>query len=423
MSISRTLLESFSPLQIRNFRVYLGGQAVSLVGTWLQVTAQGWVVWLVSHSTAALGISAMLSTLPILLLGRWTGVWADRLDRRRLLIATAASAMILAFVLAALVQANLVRLWHLYLLSALLGIVTAVDLPAQQAFLGDLSGMAEIRRAVNLNAMIIQVSRMVGPALAGFVIYSMGPAAAFWLNGLSFLAVIGSLAAVRSSQTGRSRSENAPGGFGEGIRFLAGQPRLQDLVIFVVMVTFLVFPILNILPAFATDVLRGDAGTLGLLLASSGAGALAGTLLVVPLAQSVRRAGVAVGVAVVWIGIWAILFSNTTWLPLSLLAMFFVSLGAPAVLTMANGLLQTLAPPQIRARVLSLFLMVSFGMQPFASLLIGYSAESLRTPLAIELNGFLLLVATGLLFLGRRDLARWEVGLVVGRNNSQARTN
>ncbi len=423
MSISRTLLESFSPLQIRNFRVYLGGQAVSLVGTWLQVTAQGWVVWLVSHSTAALGISAMLSTLPILLLGRWTGVWADRLDRRRLLIATAASAMILAFVLAALVQANLVRLWHLYLLSALLGIVTAVDLPAQQAFLGDLSGMAEIRRAVNLNAMIIQVSRMVGPALAGFVIYSMGPAAAFWLNGLSFLAVIGSLAAVRSSQTGSSISENAPGGFGEGIRFLAGQPRLQDLVIFVVMVTFLVFPILNILPAFATDVLRGDAGTLGLLLASSGAGALAGTLLVVPLAQSVRRAGVAVGVAVVWIGIWAILFSNTTWLPLSLLAMFFVSLGAPAVLTMANGLLQTLAPPQIRARVLSLFLMVSFGMQPFASLLIGYSAESLRTPLAIELNGFLLLVATGLLFLGRRDLARWEVGLVVGRNNSQARTN
>ncbi len=414
MNIASTLLESFSPLRIRDFRVYLGGQAISLVGTWLQVTAQGWAVWVISRSTSALGIAAMLSTLPILLLGRWTGVWADRLDRRRLLIATATGAMVLAFILAVLVKSNLLQLWHLYLLSALLGIVTAIDLPAQQAFLGDLSGMGQVRRAVNLNTMIVQVSRMVGPALAGLIIASLGTATAFWLNGLSFVAVIASLLAVRSNQVRTARSDGASGGFGEGLRFVAGQPRIQDLMIFVVLITFLVFPVLNILPAFATQVLQGDAQTLGILLASSGAGALAGTLFVVPIAQTIRRTGAVVGTAVVWMGVWAIIFSTTTWLPLSAISMFFVSLGAPAVFTMANGLLQFLAPHEMRARLLSLLLMVSFGLQPFASLLIGYSAELLTTPVAIEINGILLLTGAAAMFVLRPKLLQWEVSPPAG---------
>ena len=375
---------------------------------------------MISRSTSALGIAAMLSTLPILLLGRWTGVWADRLDRRRLLIATATGAMVLAFILAVLVQTNLLQLWHLYLLSALLGIVTAIDLPAQQAFLGDLSGMGQVRRAVNLNTMIVQLSRMVGPAMAGFVIASLGTATAFWLNGLSFVAVIASLLAVRSNQVRTARSDSSAGGFGEGLRFVAGQPRIQDLMIFVVLITFLVFPVLNILPAFATDVLRGDAQTLGILLASSGAGALTGTLFVVPIAQTIRRTGVVVGTAVVWMGVWAIIFSTTTWLPLSAISMFFVSLGAPAVFTMANGLLQFLAPPEMRARLLSLLLMVSFGLQPFASLLIGYSAELLTTPVAIEINGVLLLTSAGAMFALRSKLLRWEVSPVVGEATRSA---
>ncbi|HEY5620317.1 MAG TPA: MFS transporter [Candidatus Bathyarchaeia archaeon] len=420
MNVASTLLESFSPLRVRDFRVYLGGQAISLVGTWLQVTAQGWAVWVISRSTSALGIAAMLSTLPILLLGRWTGVWADRLDRRRLLIATATGAMALAFVLASLVQTNRIQLWHLYLLSALLGIVTAIDLPAQQAFLGDLSGMGQVRRAVNLNTMIVQVSRMVGPAMAGFVIASLGTATAFWLNGLSFVAVIASLLAVRSNQVQTARSDGSAGGFGEGLRFVAGQPRIQDLMIFVVLITFLVFPVLNILPAFATGVLRGDAQTLGILLASSGAGALTGTLFVVPIAQTIRRTGAVVGTAVVWMGVWAIIFSTTTWLPLSVVSMFFVSLGAPAVFTMVNGLLQFLAPPEMRARLLSLLLMVSFGLQPFASLLIGYSAELLSTPVAIEINGILLLTGAAAMFALRPKLLRWEVNPPAGETNGSA---
>ncbi len=399
---------SFSPLRITSFRIYLSGQAVSLVGTWLQMTAQGWVVWELSRSPAALGIVAMLGSLPILLLGPWAGVLADRLDRRRLLITTQVGAMVVAFTFAALLQTNFIRLWHVYVLSTLLGVLTAVDMPAQQAFIGDLSGMGQVRQAVNLNTMVVQVSRMLGPALAGFMIGALGSASAFWLNGLSFLAVIASLLAVRSKQVRTARSRNWMSEFRDGLRFVEGQPRIQDLIIFVILITFFGLPVINILPAVASDVLHGDATTLGLLMAASGAGALAGTLFVVPLAQSLRRTGVAVWSAVLWIGVWFVVFSIETSLPLSALSLFFVSLGAPLVITMAMGLLQLLAPPDMRARLLSLFMMVSFGMQPLASLLIGYSAEHLGTPVAIQINALMLVGGAILMIVLRPKLRQWE---------------
>src|SRR5262249_35057421 len=152
--------ESFTPLRLPNLRIYLIGQAISLLGTWMQVTAQGWLVWELSHSEVALGIVSMLGSLPLLLFGLWAGVWADRLDRRKVLIGTQAVAMILAFILAALVWTNTVQLWHVYVLSFLLGCVTALDFPAQQAFLGDLASMTNVRKAIILNAMIFQIGRM-----------------------------------------------------------------------------------------------------------------------------------------------------------------------------------------------------------------------------------------------------------------------
>ena len=403
---------NFSPLKIANFRYYLSGQAVSLIGTWLQLTAQGWVVWELSHSEAALGIVAMLGTLPILLLGPWAGVWADRLNRRRLLIVTQTGAMFLAFTLAGLAQAGIVQLWHVYLLSGLLGVITAIDFPAQQAFIGDLSGMAEVRKAVNINAMVLQISRMAGPALAGLIIGTLGAATAFWLNGLSFLAVIGSLMVVRSSQARSPRSNASTfGEFRDAIGFLRSQPRLLDLIVFVVFITFFGLSVINIMPAIASEVLKGDARTLGYLMATSGAGAFIGTVFLVPYAQSLRRTGMVVGSAVFWMGVWYVILSISTWLPLSLLCVFAFSLGAPVVFTMAIGLLQVLAPPGMRARLLSLFVMVSFGMQPLASLLVGTSAEQLGTPLAIRINGMFLLAGSVMMLAARPNLRRWELSL------------
>lgn len=409
MSFWQSFTQGFSPLKMRNFRIYLSGQVVSLVGTWLQVTAQGWVVWELSHSEAALGIVSMLATLPLLLLGPWAGVLADRTDRRRLLIFTQTGAMVLAFVLALLTGLQVIRLWHVYILALSLGIMTSLDLPAQQAFLGDLSGMGQVRKAVNMNAMALQVSRIIGPALAGFIVARLGAPLAFGLNGISFLAVIVSLLLVRSHQVRSPNRASALSQLRDGLRYVGSQPHLQDLILFVVLVTFFALSCINILPAFASDVLGGGADTLGFLLSASGAGALVGTIFIVPTIQSSRRFGLALSAAVIWIGVWFLVFSFTQQLPLSMLALFLGNLGAPAVIATSLGMAQFMAPIEMRARLISLLTMVSFGMQPLASLLIGFSAETLGTALAIRLNGLFLVVVMLLVTLLRKGLRGWQL--------------
>lgn len=400
---------SFSPLNNREFCYYLAGQAVSMSGTWLQMTAQGWVVWEISGSTASLGIVAMLGTLPIFLLGPLSGILADKVNRRKLLIASQACAMIIAAVLAFLVQTNLVQLWHIYLLAGMLGVVTAIDMPAQQAFIGDLSGMAHIRKAVNINAMVLHLSRMVGPALAGVFLSTLGTAMAFWINSLSFLAVICSLLVIRSNQIRSSRKGNAFADFKEGLNFVRQQPRIQDLIIFILFMTFFGLAIINIMPAVATQILHGNAKTLGFLMTSSGAGALTGAILLAPLAQSVSKIGKVIAGAAIWIGIWFIIFAFSASTTLSVVSLFLVSLGAPVVLTTSVGLFQVLAPPDMRARIMSLFMMVTFGSQPIASLFIGFSAEVLGVSTAILANGILLTAASILMMIFRPGFRDWEL--------------
>ncbi len=410
-SVVSTLRASFSPLRFPNLRLYLGGQTVSLVGTWLQVTAQAWLVWTLTGSEAASGIVAMLGALPFLLFGPFAGVIAERMDRRKLLIATQIVAMFLAFILAFLVQNQLVQIWHVYVLSFCLGVVNALDVPTQQTFLGDLSGTGELRKAVNLNAMILQVSRMIGPALAGIVVARIGIAPAFWVNGLSFLAVVASLAALSSNQV---RSQNTVArpfrDLAEALRYLKTQPRLQDLFIFSTLTVLLVMSIIfSQLPAVADKLLKGNAETLGTLQAASGAGALIAVLFVMPIFQSLRRSGIALGTVAIWMGIWIFVFSTSRSLPLSALALFFGSMGAPTVIATSLGLVQFMTPVEMRARVLSLFSMISFGLQTFAVLIVGYVAEHLGVATAIEINGIILVSAAILMLTFRTELRRWEM--------------
>lgn len=409
--VIQTLRGSLSPLRFPNFRLYLGGQAISLIGTWLQSTAQAWVVWTLTGSEASLGVVSMLNALPVLLLSAYAGVWADRVDRRKLLIGTQVTAMGLAFILAFLTQTGLVQLWHVYLLSFCLGVVTALDMPAQQAFLGDLSGRGEIRKAINLNIMILQVSRVLGPSLAGIVVARLGVAPAFWINGLSFLAVIASLVLVRSSQAKRKNqiTVSPVGQIKEGIAYVRTQPRMLDLFLFAVLLTFFVFSIImNVLPAVASKLLSGDAETLGTLMASSGAGALIAVLFVVPLTQALKRVGLVMTAAVFWLSIWLSVFAQSRSLPLSMLALFFGSMGAPTVMTMAMGLIQSMSPPEMRGRLASLFTTITFGMQPLAALFIGQMAERLGVGNAIQINAVLLAVFAVGLLATRPALLTWE---------------
>lgn len=407
-SLLRTYTGSFAPLKNRNLRIYLGGQAFSLLGTWMQVAAQSWVVWELTQSEKALGIVVMLNSLPLLLLAPWAGAIADRLNRRLILLVTQSIAMLLAFTLAVLIQTGFIQIWHIYLSALILGIITALDFPAQQAFIGDLSGMGQVRQAITLNVMALQVARMVGPAMAGILLKLVGNAASFWINGLSFFIVLISLMLVRSQQAEHTHKESR-GQFREAVEFIRSQPRMVDLMVFASLVTFFGLSIFNILPSVADHVLHGDSQTYGLLFGSSGAGALISTLVLLPLSQAAKRVGLIITAAAAWMGTFFLLLSQSTWIPVSMVAIFFVSLGAPLVLTTGLGVMQLMSPMDMRARIISLFTMLTFGLQPISSIVIGYSAEILGTQTAILINALCLITGAALMFLFRNGLRAWEL--------------
>lgn len=407
-SLLRTMVDSFTPLRLPNFRLYLGGQAISMLGSWMQGTAQAWVVWRLTESTAALGIVATLNSLPILLLGPFTGVWADRFDRRRVLIGTNLIAMVLALLMGGLIHTDAVRLWHVYAMAALLGCVNAMHIPSQQAFIGDLVGVGQVRKGFTLNAMLDQVTRMIGPSVAGFMIGAVGEAPAFWLNGLSFIVVIVSLLAVKASQELQGGSSNPLLEFREGIHFVRTQPRIQDLILFTAMTTLLGFVNTQLFPAIAAKQLLGGPETLGTLMGVFGAGSFFSAFILTPLLQRVRVTGLAMAGVIMWTGVWFAVFATTRLLALSYAAVFFAAFAQPVVLATVKGLLQVLAPPNMRARVLSLQVMVAVGLQPLAFLYVGYAAQFFGSTPVIQLNGALMIAAPLLLLALRPALRSWD---------------
>lgn len=406
-----TLRANFSPLRYPNFRIYITGQLISLVGTWLQVTALNWVVWQLTGSEAALGTLNLLNTLPLLLLTPYAGVWADRLDRRKLLIGTQIGAMLVAFAVGLLIQTDAIQLWHLYVASIVLGFIATLDLPAQQAFLGDLAGLGEIRKAVNVNGMVVQTSRVFGPALAGFIVAKIGIAPAFWLNGLSFLVVIASLRVVRAQQIRPHDTHSSPlNQLREAVKFISSQPRIIEMYIFMLLMFLFSWSILlNLLPSVADKVFGGNAETFGFLTSSSGAGALTSLLLVVPLTHAHHKPGWMLGGAMLWASSWLIVFGFSQSLPLSMFALFCSFLGNPVVYTISVGVSQLMAPPYMRARIISLFTLVSFGMQPIGGVLMGNIAERIGVQPTIILCGGLLFTTVSILLVVRPGLRAWVV--------------
>jgi len=400
-------LDTFSPLANRRLRIYLTGQAVSLIGTWMQITAQSWVVWRLTDSEAALGTVGMLGTIPLLLLGPVAGSMADRMDRRKILVYTQVVAMVLAFILSGLVLSNTVQIWHVYILATLLGCVSALDMPSQQAFIGDLAGQEMVRKAVVVNGMIVQISRVLGPTFAGVVVKVIGEGLAFLVNGLSFLAVIASLLVLRTHQTNRPAVQQGGGSFMEGVRYTLSEPRIMDLMIFTGLVTFFGFSNGTILPAFASDTLHGDAGLYGVLMGFSGAGSLLSVLFIVPWGQRMKHPGRMVGITVALAGLTFALFSLTRTPALGMAAYFLTGLPIPLVLTTNNGLLQYLAPGHMRGRLLTLYLMFSFGLQPISSLWVGWLGEHIGAPSTILVNG-VSMFTIALLMLLRPGLTTWE---------------
>lgn len=411
--VLRLFVYSFEPLKNKNIRIYMSGQAISLVGTWMQITAQAWVVWQLTHTAIALGTIALLSQLPFFVLGPLAGVWADRLDRRKILIVTQSISMILAFILAFLVQFHFIQLWHVYLLALCLGIVSALDMPSQQAFISDISSKEFIRKTVSVNISFIQLSRMVGPAIAGFIIATFGVAVAFWLNGISFLAVIISLFLISSTKqiVDKTKSGNIFNDFKEGVNFLFKNDLIVSLTIILSLMTFFGWSIVQLLPAVSAIILRGGAGVLGLLMGAQAAGALSGSLFIVPFGQKYHRPGFFIFIGVFGAGVSYLLFSFSSLLLISLFFIFLAGAFGSTAYNTSNGIIQMVTPIKIKARVLSLLMMITFGLQPIASFLIGLSADLIGISKMIFINGLILFIGALLLFYFSKTLKAYSTNM------------
>jgi len=391
--------QTFAALRHRNYRLWFRGQMVSLFGTWMQLTAQGFLVFQLTHSPAYLGYVGFANGAPAWLLTLYGGVVADRVPRRTLLMVTQTFMMLLAFILAALTFLGAVRPWHIIALSGLLGVGNAFDAPARQAFVRELVDLPDLTNAIALNAVMFNSAVAVGPAVAGVAYATLGPGWCFTLNAISFLAVIWALSLMRIPRADAPvLHPPAIAGLKEGLTYAAMQPIIRTLIGIVAATSLLGISVNYLTPAWAVTVLHGDAKTNGWLLSARGVGGLAGGFSIAMLDRFNIR-GTLLTAGSFALPVLLLMFAGTRSLPASL-AVYLVS-GAAFIFVqnLANALLQTTVPDHLRGRVMSVFMLTFFGFMPLGSLGIGITAHALGAPLAVALNATLLLGVAAFIYV------------------------
>ncbi len=373
----------------RNFRLYVMGQSVSLIGTWMQQLGMSWLVYRLTGSTALLGVSVFCGQIPMLFLSPFAGVLADRLDRRRVLLVTQVLLMAQAAALAALSWTGAVRVWQVLTLNVCFGVVFSLDMPTRQSLIPDLvEDKADLGNAIALCATMVNLTRLIGPALAGLVIATTGESACFALNAASFLPVIAALLLIRTTPAPRTAESRKPvlGGLRDGLAYAFGTPAIGTLLALLAVVSLTGMPYTVLMPVFATKILGGDARTMGYLTASSGVGALLGALYL----TSRGRAGglerrIPVGAGLFGVGL--IFFSMSTRFWLSSLSLFAAGLGVMIMMAACNTVLQTISAEDKRGRVMSLYVTSLMGMAPVGGLICGALAARWGAPLTVLLGG------------------------------------
>jgi MFS family permease len=382
----------FAALRHRNFQLYFGGQLVSNAGTWMQVIAQGWLVYQLTHSDLSLGIVGFAAAIPALLVTPWGGVAVDRMPKRTLLILTQASAMMLAFILAALAFSGLVNEWHIVALAAGLGFVNAFDAPARQAFVVEMVGREDLPNGIALNSLMFNSARVVGPAAGGLLLAAVGPAWCFTINGLSFFAVILSLAAMQLGPHVRVKvTESTTKQLVDGVRYVASEPVLAGLLLLALSFSIFGVSYATVLPAFVERVLGQGAAAYGWITTATGVGAVIGAFLIA------NHRGIS------WRGRWLVVasfgfpaflgaFSFASSLPLSLVLAFGLGLGFMTEFTLINTLLQTGVADALRGRVMALYALTFFGFAPFGNLAVGALSNWIGLSYALGLFALVSLV-------------------------------
>lgn len=397
---------TFAALKYPNYRLWFAGQVVSLMGTWMQTTAQGYLIYELTQSPAYLGYVGFAAGLPAWIFTLYGGVVADRMSRRTLLVVTQTSMMMLAFILAGLVFTNIVQPWHILGLALGLGAANAFDAPARQSFVADMVDRSDMTNAIALNSTMFNTGTFVGPAVAGVVYALAGPAWCFTINGISFLAVIGALLLMKVKPVPRQMDRpSAISQVKEGFEYVVSDSATRTLIANLGMLSLFGISLLTLVPAWAVDVLNGDVRTNGMLLSSRGLGALVGALMIAALGQrNIRGKLWSIGTLVM--PVMMIAFSLARWLPFSLAAMVGLGWSFMIQANTSNAMIQTNLPDRLRGRVMSIFTLTFFGGAPLGSLLAGTLADRLGPTQAIELMAAMLLAFALLIAIRMPQLRR-----------------
>ncbi len=390
------LRHTLRSLRHRNYRLFFAGQLISLIGTWIQIVAQSWLVYRLTGSEALLGLVGFAGQIPILLLAPFGGALADRSDRRRVLIGTQTASLVAALVLALLTLLGTVTVWHVVVTAVALGIVNAVDIPTRQAFVPTLVDREDLSNAIAINSTMFNGARIAGPAVAGVALSVVGEGWCFAANAASFLAVIaGFLLMEVPPWVPDGRPASTAARIAEGFRYAWGHAPIRTLLLLLGVVSLAGMPYTVLMPVFADRVLHGGPRSLGVLMAASGCGALGGALLLAS-RTGIRGLGRWVALAAAGFGASLVLFSLSRSLALS--AGLLVPAGFAMIVQMAssNTLIQSMVPDKLRGRVMSVYSVMFLGMAPFGSLLAGGLAERWGAPATVGAGGAVCVLAAAL---------------------------
>ena len=373
-------------LRHRNFQLFFSGQLISLIGTWMDNVAEGWLVYRLTGSSLLLGVATFAGQIPVFLLAPLGGMIADHWDRRKIVIATQISSMILAFILAALTLARIVTVWEVIVLAALMGAVNAVDIPTRQAFLVEMVGREDMMNAIALNSSMFNAARVVGPSIAGIIVAWKGEGWCFLINAISYTAVIAGLLAMKVERKPRVHMASAFEHIAEGFRFVRDAAPIRAILLLVALVSLVATPYSVLMPIFAASILHGNARTLGVLLGAAGIGALIGALLLAARSR-VQGLGGWVAMAGVGFGTALISFSFSRWYSLSVALLVPVGFCAMVLLGSANTLIQSMVPDRLRGRTMAIYSMMFMGMVPLGALLSGAVADRIGAPWTVAIGG------------------------------------
>ena len=377
----------------RNFQLFFMGQGTSLVGTWMQSVALGWLVLQITNSPFLVGLNSALRSLGVLLFTLYAGIVVDRVDKRRMIVLTQVLQMVEALILAVLVWTHVVAVWQVMVLATFVGIVNAFDIPARQSFMVDLVGKDDLVNAIALNSSLFNATRIIGPAIAGVVIGAGGVGLCFFLNGVSYIAVIWGLLAMKlPPHVPRVSAESEWQRFRGGLRFILGDRRMSALVAQVAILSLFGFPVLVMMPVFARDVLHTNAGGYGALMAAVGAGAMLGALGLALLSDRVPKGKTLLAGGVAFSALLSF-FALSPWFSASLIILALTGCGMIVTTALTNTLIQTLVPDELRGRVMGFYAFMFVGMAPLGAFQAGWLSERIGAPFATALGGFICLVS------------------------------